>query len=208
MEFLEFSIERLRTESMQLAKLVEASEYTPDCVVYLAKGGWLIGEAVAEYFNIPILELSAKRSGDAAKSSIAPILQKLPRSLKKFLREIEINKSKKSSGVQQRKNLRMTDRYPAPANPKHLLLVDDSADSGASIVAATSLLKTVYPEAEVKIGLINAFDEAYQVAQIDWVLHKNTMLSLPSSKDNKDYGRFLDLYAAAEPNPSLPEETV
>lgn len=194
MEFLELSIASLQDESVKLAKLAEADGYKPDCVAYLAKGGWLIGEAVAKYFDVPIFELSAKRSGDSAKSFIAPVLQKLPRSLKKTLREIEIKRSKNSGGDAQRESLHMTERYTAPTNPSYIFLVDDAADSGASIDAAIAFLNELYPRAVIKTGLINAFDEACAKTQIDWALHKNTMLSLPSSKDNSDYQAFCSLY--------------
>lgn len=133
MELLEFSLESFHDESLRLALMVEESGYTPDCVAYLAKGAWQIGEVCAEYFHVPIIELTAHRSGDAAKNSVKSILQLLPSFLKKALRQAELKKrlgSTSGNVSDQKKNMRLTDRFEVPGYVRRVLLVDDAADTG------------------------------------------------------------------------------
>lgn len=199
MEFIEYSLESLRDESIRLAKLVEKDGYRPDCVAYLARGGWIIGETVAEYFRVPVIELSAHRSGDSIKERSSSLLAKLPSSVRKLLRELEINhRLKHDDGKSQHKTVRVTERYPIPEGVTRVLLVDDSADTGASIAMALSTLKTMFSKAVVRVAVINTFSKALESTYLDWWLYEEYLLSLPSSKDSKEYDHFAVLYEARE----------
>lgn len=199
MEFIEYSLESLRDESVRLAEMVERDGYRPDCVAYLARGGWLIGKEISEYFGTPLIELSAHRSGDAAKESTAPFLSSIPRPIRKIMRSLEIKRRlAHDDGTTQKKTVHLTSRYRIPAKVNQLLLVDDSADTGVSIVAASSVLAAKFPGATVKVAVINAFNKAMETARLDWCLHKECLLGLPSSKDSKEYGRFTALYDAKD----------
>lgn len=201
MEFIEYSLEGLRDESVRLAETVERGGYRPDCVAYLARGGWLIGEAVAEYFGAPLIELSAHRSGDVAKERGASLLSRLPRPVRKALREWEIKRRLSGdSGETQRKSVRLTDRYDVPAGAQRILLVDDSADTGESLAEALEVLGDSFPSSEQRIAVINVFERAQRSVPIDWWLHKDTMMSLPSSKDNRRYREFSKMYSLLDAN--------
>lgn len=192
-EFIEYSLEGLRDESIRLAKLVERDGYRPDCVAYLARGGWIIGETVAEYFGVPVVELSAHRSGDSAKGRLPFLLSKLPRSVRKFLRELEISRRlKHDDGKSQYKTICVTERYPIPEDINRILLVDDSADTGASVIAAVRELSRLFSTSEVRSAVLNVF--AGSKAWIDWHLHRDCLLCLPSSKDNAEYSLFVRQY--------------
>lgn len=194
MDFVELSIESLREESKHLARLV-AKDWHPDTVVYLAKGGYLIGLEVAAFFEADLLEISAHRSGDSAKSHASSLLPKLPRFLRHALREFEISKRLKTdNGKTQKKSMFITDRYLLNKSPKKLLIVDDSADTGNSLKNAKELLSKEYPESEIKIAVLNCFDEAQQNIKIDWWLMLNTLLSTPASKDNEEFSLFINSY--------------
>ena len=112
-----------------------------------------------------------------------------------MLREWEIEKRlSNDSGRTQRKSIRLSDRYEAPTNAKRILLVDDSADTGASLAVAQELLVCLYPNSEIRIAVINAFSRAQESLRIDWLLHSSRLLCLPSSKDHSEYSKFMDLY--------------
>lgn len=195
MEFIEYSLESLRDESIRLAEMVEKAGYRPDCVAYLARGGWVIGEAVASCFGVPVMELTAHRGGDAAKDRSASLLSRLPRLVRKGLREWEIRRRlKHDDGVAQHKSIRITERYPLPKRAEKILLVDDSADTGSSIAAAVEALSRTFFGAEIRVAVLNAFPRAMEGRQIDWCLHEECLLCLPSSKDNREYHSFIDKY--------------
>ncbi len=175
--------------------MVEKAGYRPDCVAYLARGGWVIGEVVASCFGVPVMELTAHRSGDAAKDRSASLLSRLPRLVRKGLREWEIRRRlKHDDGVAQHKSIRITERYPLPKRVEKILLVDDSADTGASIAAAIEALSRTFLGAEIRVAVLNVFSRALEGCQIDWCLHEGCLLCLPSSKDNREYSNFALMY--------------
>lgn len=200
MEFREYSLESLRDESIKLARLVEKDGYRPDCVAYLARGGWAIGKAISEHFGAPLIELSAHRSGNAAKERSASLLARLPRSIRRALREWEMKKRLSGdNGETQRKSVRLTERYDAPADARRILLVDDSADTGSSLAAACEKLSDMFPGADVRTAVLNIFPRAKSAARIDWYMYESSLLCLPSSKDNAEYPLFVRKYEEVPP---------
>ena len=195
MELLEFSLESFRDESLRLAGLVEDAGYEPDCVAYLAKGAWQIGEACADHFAVPIVELTAHRSGEAAKSVVKSVLQALPKPLRRVLREVELKKRLKSAdGTVQRKSMTITSRFRLPESAGRVLLVDDAADTGLSLVSARELLVQTLPGCEVKTAVITSFAPARSIGVVDYSLHEDVLLCSPMSKDNRDYAAAIKGY--------------
>ena len=195
MELLEFSLASFRDESLRLAKMVEETGYEPDCVAYLAKGAWQIGEACADYFEVPIIELTAHRSGESVKSGTRSILQALPRGLRRMLREAELRKRLEGAdGAAQKKTMRLTERFALPEGAKRVLLVDDAADTGSSLIAAKELLASLLPGCEVRTAVIASFGPARDAEAVDVSLHENVLLCSPMSKDNKDFEKALSAY--------------
>ena len=66
MDCVTLSLKSLREESLKLAAVVER-EYKPDLVVYIARGGYLIGKDVADYFQVPCVGIHADRRGGGLK---------------------------------------------------------------------------------------------------------------------------------------------
>lgn len=198
MDFVELSIEEVDRLSRSLAASVVDSGYRPDLVAYLARGGWLIGKSVAKELSCPILELSTHRSGDKFKAKNSRLLRAIPHAARKNLRTIEITKRLKQTDATHGKRLHITDRYNAPEQANAILLVDDSADTGVSLRAAVELLREAYPSADIKIAVFNVFREARRQVDIPISLYEDTLLCLPSSKDSRDYERFLIGYSRPE----------
>ena len=197
MELLEFSLASFRDESLRLAKMVEETGYEPDCVAYLAKGAWQIGEACADYFEVTMIELTAHRSGESVKSGTRSILQALPKGLRRMLREAELRKRLEGAdGAAQKKTMRLTGRFALPEGAKRVLLVDDAADTGSSLLAAKELLACLLPGCEVRTAVIASFGPARDAEAVDVSLHENVLLCSPMSKDNKDYAAALCMYDA------------
>ena len=197
MEFLEFSLESFRDESLKLAKLVDSSSWAPDCIAYLAKGAWQIGKVCADFFDVPIVELSAHRSGEAVKTNSRWFLRVLPKNIRKILREVEIKRRLSAlGGSNQKKTMMLTRRYELPSTASRILIVDDAADSGASLVAAKGLLSSLVPQAEIRTAVITSFGPARATGVVDYSLHEDLLLCSPMSKDNKDYSVALSAYKA------------
>lgn len=198
MEFAEYSIASLRDESLKLARLVDEGGYSPDCVAYLARGAWIIGETMADYYGVPRIELTAHRSGEVEKRKTSALLRLLPRVLRRLLRECEVRRRLRTDdGSSQRRTMHLTERHPVPEGVSRILLVDDSVDTGASILAALNEIRILIPDAEVRVAAINVFAPAKSLGIVDWMLMEGVLLGLPSSKDSVEYKTFCSAYEAS-----------
>lgn len=191
---MELDFEGLHQCTLHLSKEISET-YTPDVVAYLARGGYLMGCDVAGFFDCKLIELSRHRSEAIPKN--ANILSVLPSWLKHVLREIEFHargNGKITANIGNVVPAEISQRYPIPVKADRVLIVDDSVDSGESIMAACSTIHTLYPEAEVRVAVLNTFQLESAVIPCDWSLYRNVLLSTPASKDSHCYGEFCRLY--------------
>lgn len=195
MRFFEYSVESFHNESIELAKMVAERGYRPDCVAYLAKGAWQIGKACAGYFRVPLVELTTHRTGEAAKVGAQRVLAALPRCVRYCLRRIELDRRLSCSGAGlQLKTVNLTNRFPFPLHARNVLLVDDAADSGSSLIAARGLLLELLENPTVKTAVVSSFLPARKAGAVDWSLHTDALLCTPMSKDNRQFALASALY--------------
>lgn len=195
MDYLELSLESLHHEDIKLAKKIENS-YQPDIVVYIAKGGYLIGKDIADYFGISCIGIHAEREGNAFKSRVTGILSRMPRFLTKFLRELEL-KSGLHKTVKERKVY-----WDLPDGPDknlgkahHVLLVDDSVDTGYSMKQVIPFIQAqTSPNVEIRLAAINMWQKSRSVVQTDFYVYEDVILATPMSNDSSYHKKFLKLY--------------
>ena len=195
MPFVELSIENLRNETISFAKEIEP-QYTPDLVAYIAMGGYLIGREMAEYFDVPLIELRTCRSGEKQKQQATTLLTKLPKCCKHALRALEMkSRSCMPRSEEKNRSANITQRYDLPLSSKKILLVDDSVDSGTSAMSAIRVLGERYPNALIEIAAFNVFSASEQVVNVRFWMYRDYLISFPSSKDNLERPVFLEMYA-------------
>ena len=194
MIFLELDVDSLRANTISLCKTIPAN-FHPDFVAYLARGGYLMGCDAARFFDCPLVELDKHRTEYVKKET--NLLRRLPRWAKHALREVERrfrNLFCDRKGLGDVRPAVLTKRYPLPAKASKILLIDDSIDSGASIVAGRLVLESLFPEATVRVAALNTFIRPSEQVSFDWVLFEDTLLSTPSSADSPFYEDFCRLY--------------
>lgn len=190
MNYLELSEKSTREESRKLAQKIENS-FTPEIVIFVAKGAYYIGDEIAKYFNVPLIEVKAERQKGNLKKIIAPLLKIIPSSIKKVLREFEVksnthNKNSERKVTFEEKDLKELLKY------ERVLLVDDSIDTGNTIKQIVDYLKKY--ELEIRVAGINIFSMSEEIIKIDYYNYKDTLLNGPWSNDSKYYKRFIDDY--------------
>ena len=195
MDCVMLSLKSLREESLKLAKTIE-KDYTPDIVIYIARGGYLIGKEISDYFNVPCVGIHAERRGGGVKAIISPLLRILPQSVKRSLREMELN-----SGVHKVDKERNIFWDPMDAHLiknnsgiTNILLVDDSVDTGYSMLQVKDKIYSDLGTVVIRTAAINVWSKSAKVCETNYCNYKNFIIMTPMSKDSKEYPEFEKLY--------------
>ena len=186
MKYMELSIEDVKKLSNDLSKIVEKN-FKPDFVLFVERGSLYIGQEVANFFKVPLIIASASLKKNKIKKIIIPLLILIPSYIKKKLREREINSNTHEKNSDRKVSL----NFNCNLNEKNVLVVDDSADTGYTILEIQNELKKKYPKIVVKTACLNILPKCESIVQIDYNLMKNTMLSGPWSSDSKFHKQFL-----------------
>ena len=192
MNYIELSKESLKKEVKKLYDKVKKN-YEYDCVVFIAKGAFLIGKDLAYYQNVPLLEVFATRKGNKFKKILRPLLKAIPRKIKKTLREKEV-----TSSYHQDHSKRFVsfdeEIWKLYRNSKRILLVDDSVDTGNTIQSVYENIKEYFSNSEIKIACLNMFEKSKCKCKIDYYLYENSLINGPWSNDSKEYKNFYNEY--------------
>lgn len=195
MDCVMLSLKSLREESLKLAKKIEKN-YTPDVVIYIARGGYLIGKEISDYFNVPCVGIHAERRGGGVKEILSPLLRILPRSIKRMLREIELKSDVHK--VDKTRNIFLTYKILTLIKKnrriKSALLVDDSVDTGYSMLQVKKKINSEFGNVLIRTAAINVWSKSTKICETDYYNYKNTIIMTPMSKDSKEYSEFERLY--------------
>lgn len=189
-EALVISMSDVEPMSRALAtKIVEQ----PDLVAFVAKGAYLIGQTLSNYYNVPLLEIQAERVGGGLKKKLHFILKILPKSINVFLRKFEMRLGIHSQS--SRRNIKVSDPNGITAHRFNtILLVDDSIDTGNTIAGVKEHLSTIFPEAKIIVAAFDVFDASKSLVKTDYFLFENKIISGPWSADSKWNAEYDDCY--------------
>lgn len=192
MNYQELSIKKLKEINKELFEKVYKN-YKYDCVIFIAKGAYLIGEDFSKLGSTPLLEIYASRKGNKLKKILKPVLQLLPDKLKIFLRKKEMK-----SDIHDKNNDRQINydskKWENYLDCKKILIVDDSIDTGYSAFLVKEEVSKFFKKSKVKIAVLNYFKKAEKILKPDFYLYENTIIKGPWSNDSKENKKFLKLY--------------
>jgi len=188
--YLELSIENVKENSKKLYKKI-IKNYDYDLVIFIAKGSYLIGQELATLNNADLLEIFATREGGKLKKLIKPLFKFIPKKILIKLREKEM----KSDFHEQKSDRKVSfdkEIYSKYKNKKNILLVDDSIDSGNSIILTKEEIQNFFPKANIKVAVFNVMKKA--TIKADYTLYKDMMICGPWSNDSKENNKHTKMY--------------
>ena len=192
MEFIELSSKKLHELNKSFYDIIK-KRYDFDCVIFVAKGSFLIGKDLSDIQYVPLIEIFAKRQGGKLKKIISPILKILPFKLKKILREREfksnIYEKNSNRNIDFDKNI-----WSKYLDKKHILIVDDSVDTGYTIKFVKETVERFFEKSEVKVAALNVFTKSEKIVKTDYFIYRDTMLKGPWSNDSNENSLFLKQY--------------
>lgn len=171
-----------------------ASEWRPDIVVFLAKSGFLFAEPIADELGCPLVEVCASRPDNGAKDAVRDRVAWLPRWA------LALALSAKSGYVRHERDSRRDVRPGASLSAidlceyQHILLVDDSVDTGWSMAGAVKLLQEMAPESEIRVASYCVVGGSESRVKCDYRRYDDAIVMTATSRFSPEYKRFLDDY--------------
>lgn len=189
-ELLNLSMDDVRVLSLKLAEQITEK---PDLVVFVAKGSFMIGQIISDYFDVPLLEAKAARNGNNLKDIAKPILKLLPPKIKLWLRRTEIKSNYHDQNIQR--SVEISDpNCLCKRSFCSILLVDDSVDTGNTILSVKDALTDKFPQARINIASLFVFSKSKECVTVNNFIFEDTIFSGPWSNDSKEHKEYLDSY--------------
>ena len=85
----------------------------------------------------------------------------------------------------------MTDAERAAV--KKILIIDDSVDTGASMLSVYNAVRDAFPASEIYTYALNVFTESEKLIKIDFFTIRDSIIRTPMSKDSQEHGEFLKM---------------
>ena len=171
-----------------------ADSYHPDLVVFLAKSGFLFAQPMAEEFGCPMVDIAVSRPDNGAKDAIrektpwAPKwLLALALSSKAGYMKHERDGEREMQAGKRLENLALSDF-------KNILIVDDSVDTGWSMLRVQKYLAEVAPESDIRIASYCVIDMSKERVHVDYSRFHNTIAMTATSRFSPEHDGFLRAY--------------
>ncbi|MBD5313484.1 MAG: hypothetical protein HDS06_04580 [Bacteroides sp.] len=167
-----------------LAREVAASGFTPSLIIGIRTGGEFVAREFVPFFPASRLAIvSLHRPSTASKSPFRRVLASLPRPVLDLMRVAE---SRLLSLLPKRRVPRV--ELPGEltgALSRRVLVVDDAADSGVTLLAIAEAVRRVRPDADIRTAVLTVTTASPAVVP-DFALYRNrTLLRFPWSMDMK-----------------------
>lgn len=193
MQHLELSRKALEEQCSTWANNIK-EVYQPDLIIYIARGGYLIGKQMKEVFQVPMIGVSTVRDGNGLKEKIGPLVAVLPNCIRNLLISIEMKSNKHAKNTERKVRFLKGVEDVKDKDIQKILVAEDSVDTGNSLQQAIKTIRTVFPDAEIKVASLNVWDKSKSIAHVDYALYENTIIKSPMSKDSKEYKEFRETY--------------
>jgi len=177
-----------------LLEYIDQSAFAPDRIIYIETGARLLAASVHRKRRIPTLPIVIRRAGSPTKARYAFLLRLIPRSILDLLRRIERRRSSLSL------NIRHIEAAPdADLTRKCVLILDDAADSGESLLLARRwAIEKGAAAGDVKFATISVTQARARELVSYWIFPQ--LCRFPWSSDSGERQEYVSLYEQIDPD--------
>lgn len=174
----------------KLAEQIKASGFNPDLIIGIKTGGSYVADAIAPFFPIAQkADVAIRRKSTASKKqpAIQAMVKLLPVCILNCLRILEslITRHRRHATREGSVSLSAEADSFLTIGQRHVLIVDDAIDSGATIRKVTDSLSAKYPHCTFRIAVITV-TTPNPIAKADFYLYNNnTLIRFPWAIDAK-----------------------
>jgi hypoxanthine phosphoribosyltransferase len=169
--------------------------YEPDLVVGIANGGSYVAREVARNIHTrpTIADVTLRRpaTGFKERLQVGRLLRRLPPWTNDALRWLEVEARErclrlKQGGADAAEPVPPSDAYAVPETARasrRIIVVDDTIDSGRTLMGAVALVRDRHPDASVRTAVLTSTWRNPPVRP-DYCLFDRTLLRFPWSMDS------------------------
>jgi hypoxanthine phosphoribosyltransferase len=189
----EIALDDLENLTETLLNQIRSSHFEPDVVVYLETGARLLASHFLRLTGVQAIPLTIQRSGNRSKARIAFLLRIFPRVIKNGLRRIERRVGSQGSNKRT--------LAPAPEvdlSGKRVLILDDAADSGQSLLIAKQwVLQRGAVAREIRVAVVTVTQSRAKEIVDFWIYDQ--LCRFPWSSDSREREKYLRFYEQSDP---------
>lgn len=179
--------------AQKLLEHIDESRFAPDQILYIETGARLLAASLHKKRRIPSLPIVIRRAGSSTKARYSFLLRLVPLSILDLLRKLE---RRRSSSVA---NIRHIEAAPeADFTRKRVLILDDAADSGESLLLARRwVMERGAAECDVKFATISVTQARARELVSYWIYPQ--LCRFPWSSDSGERQEYVSLYEQIDP---------
>lgn len=186
----EKSWDEIKADCREWAKEIQ-KEYQPDLIVFIAKSGFAFAQPMNEVFQCDMADIIASRPATGAKDVLRPIIERMPKKLVYGIISSPI--SYWFHGKNDNREIVVTHRlsHQIDKDHKRVLVVDDSVDSGWTMLHVRETVRRLFPTAMVRVASYCIIDEGNRRTVVDYHRHLNYVIITATSRRSEEYSCFL-----------------
>jgi uncharacterized protein len=192
-EIVDINLGDLESLAKTMLCRIRLSHFEPDVIVYLETGARLLAVQFHKLTGIAAVPLTIQRSGNSTKARVVTVLGALPRFLQNLLRRIE----RQFASLAPKKR-RIAKAPEIDLLKKKVLILDDAADSGQSLLLAKQwVLERGGAEVDIKLATIAVTQPGARELVDFWIYQQ--LCRFPWSSDSREREEYLRLYEQFDP---------
>jgi len=190
---IDIHLDDLQSLTEELIRDIRSVQFEPEVVIYLETGARLLADCFHAATGIATISLTIRRSGSETKARITSLLARLPLFLKNALREMERKLSSQASN-----NRQIVAATEVDLTNKRILILDDAADSGQSLMLAKRwAIEKGASETDIKMATITITQPRAKELVDFWIYTQ--LCRFPWSSDSREREQYRKIYEQIDP---------